>query len=82
MKLFWNYIVDHENIQYYALLPIMKRKDDYIKFRDTLGFIERQPNGKFLCFVDMSCIGEEPNKIYAQRRVEERVTANENTINR
>ena len=77
MKFFWNYIVDNEGTQYYVLLPTMKRENDYIKFKDTLGFIGRQPNGKFLCFVNKLYIGEEPNKYYAKKRVEEMVILNE-----
>ena len=56
---------------------VKKRENDYIKFKDTLGFIGRQPNGKFLCFVNKLYIGEEPNKYYAKKRVEEMVILNE-----
>ena len=66
---YWSPIICEKQV--YVLTSNPLQIDDYVEFRNTLGFIERTETG-WLCFVNyngIKCFGEELNKDYAKIRV-------------
>lgn len=70
MKLYWNYIVS-ELSEIWVATKIPLKNGDFIRFRDTIGYIERQKDGSYSCYNGSSnyFLGNEPNKNYAMELV-------------